>query len=295
MARLRPFRKWRGFTLIELLVVIAIIAILIGLLVPAVQKVREAAARAQCQNNLKQIALACHNFHDTYKRLPPAWLDPNTNSTFGSSTGNTFWYILPYVEQNNVYSSAGGNFANNASTGQAGYATPINLYLCPSSPNNQPIQMWGGGWAAGDYAVNFQVFGNGQTGALDRATKLSGGIPDGTSNTIMITEKEARCDTTYSTLWAHGYWDFNWTPQIMYSHLSDPNAPNYSGPGAMFQITPTQQTCINQRAASPHAGSLQVAMADGSTHAVASGMSPNTWWFLCTPGAGDLPGSDWTP
>jgi prepilin-type N-terminal cleavage/methylation domain-containing protein len=297
VARLRLFRKWRGFTLIELLVVIAIIAILIGLLVPAVQKVREAAARAQCQNNLKQMGLACHNFHDTYRKMPPAWADPG--GRYGNATGNTFWFILPYIEQGPVFTSAGGNLGANTSLGQPGYATPIPIYLCPSSPNNQPVQMWGGGWAAGDYAVNFQVFGNGRTGSLDRAAKLGGGFPDGTSNTVMITEKEARCDQNYSTLWAHGYWDLNWTPQIMFRGTvtisGTPTLLDYTGPGAMFQITPTQATCNNQRAASPHAGSLQVVMADGSTHSFTDGMSPNTWWFLCTPDGGDLPGSDWTP
>src|SRR5437762_1010310 len=100
MTRLVPLRRVRlGFTLIELLVVIAIIAILIGLLVPAVQKVREAAANAQCQNNLKQLATACHNFHGTNKALP---------ANYGCcGTGGPYWswiaMILPYIEQNNIY------------------------------------------------------------------------------------------------------------------------------------------------------------------------------------------------
>src|SRR5436190_16750669 len=97
----------KGFTLIELLVVIAIIAILIGLLVPAVQKVREAAARTQCVNNLKQWGVAAHNCHDQYKRLPPGLGYMGGGST-GNAWGNAIFHFLPFMEQNPLYNSSSG-------------------------------------------------------------------------------------------------------------------------------------------------------------------------------------------
>src|SRR3712207_2291737 len=113
----------RAFTLIELLVVIAIIAVLIALLVPAVQKVREAAARAQCQNNLKQVGLAFHNYHDTNKRFPTA-----NSPTFGSA----FTHILPFIEQDNIRKAYDLNLPPTSPPNNVVTKLPVHIYLCPS-------------------------------------------------------------------------------------------------------------------------------------------------------------------
>jgi prepilin-type N-terminal cleavage/methylation domain-containing protein/prepilin-type processing-associated H-X9-DG protein len=126
----------KGFTLIELLVVIAIIAILIALLVPAVQKVRETAARIHCANNLKQIGLACHSFHDVNKVLPPGY---TATANYPSTSPGWGWaaYLLPYIEQDNVYGQI--NFMMPLEN-QPIIQTMLSMYLCPAdNPSPGPF------------------------------------------------------------------------------------------------------------------------------------------------------------
>src|SRR5215471_722063 len=148
-------QKPRGFTLFQLLVVLAMLAILIGLLLPIVQKVRQAAARAQSSNNLKQIVLAIHNCHDTYNRFPPlVGHFPNEKGQ-----GTLFFYILPFLEQDNLYTSAQSDKGEFSVWHDGVYSKVLKVYLCPQDATGGTTNRFEDWLALSSYAANFTVFG----------------------------------------------------------------------------------------------------------------------------------------
>jgi prepilin-type N-terminal cleavage/methylation domain-containing protein len=298
---LSPSRQGRrGFTLIELLVVIAIIAILIGLLLPAVQKVREAAARSQCTNNLKQMSLGTINCAGEYQgKLPPSigLFPSNGTPAQGNGDGGIFLHIEPFVEQQGVYQASFAQPEPNDRNGGLGAYSEwepsqqnarIKTYICPSDytqANNL------GGY--GSYGVNGQVFRHNYNWGNVGLAMYPTTIQDGTSNTLMYTEKLAVCTGTTPSgetggPYTNNYWP-DWGPII-----ASPDCPGGfcapTGPLNIFQMQPpgNPAACVDWRASSPHAGGIVVALFDGSTRFVNNNVDPNTWWYIFTPAGGEI-------
>jgi prepilin-type N-terminal cleavage/methylation domain-containing protein len=275
----RPSRtSRRGFTLIELLVVIAIIAILVGLMMPAVQQAREAASRIQCTNNLKQIALAMHLFHDQQKRLPPTRL-PGEGPTWA-------WLILPNLEQQNLYNrwQPGVPFRQAA---LVAVQSPVPIYFCPSrrgpndglsqpfnNPNPLCLHLPPIAGALGDYAVSVGTTGadyaitmpNGPTIVPNGAFEFPTGhrfadITDGLSNTILVGEKHVPRASFGSYPWDCSLYDGH-NPVC---------STRAGGPDYALATVPTDSAW---RFGSTHPGICQFALCDGSVQQIVNTISP---------------------
>jgi prepilin-type N-terminal cleavage/methylation domain-containing protein len=285
-------RPRRAFTLIELLVVIAIIAILIGMLLPAVQKVREAASRVQGQNNLKQIGLACHGYHDTMQYLPPAMVDwdSNWNANWYNRAGSTHYFILPHIEQDALARRGPPFYFWNVYTNNG-----VKAFVNPGDPscpaNGLYVDAGYGTYGVTGYAANYQSLGYFLNDGNNRLRGMNS-ISDGLSNTIIMAEKPASCERPggpFYNIWAYGRTAWReWNPVFAYQ---------ITGPASKFQTQPTTRggaaTCDPRLAGAPRSGGLLVGLGDGSVRMLNSSVNPDTWWAACTPDVGEVLGSDW--
>jgi prepilin-type N-terminal cleavage/methylation domain-containing protein/prepilin-type processing-associated H-X9-DG protein len=312
-----------GFTLIELLVVIAIIAVLIGLLVPAVQKVRDAAARTECANNLKQMGLALHNYADTNKEFPTGGEGTDfANAPKGPSIfdrHSTFTMLLPYIEQDNVFKLMNLNYYYNDVAwpgNQQAAQTVIKTYICPSNALGGTTDSEG--YGVTDYGATVYTDIDPVTGLRNKATRVNGAlhvtpgqplrgtriaeITDGTSNTIAIAEDVGRNETYVAAY--HDPYDgqlrrfWRWAePDSAYGVSGDPtfktlrainnNSYPVGGNSATCIWAPKNNCGNNDEIFSFHTGGAQSVFCDGHVQFLRESIDPRVVRMLVSSQGGE--------
>jgi prepilin-type N-terminal cleavage/methylation domain-containing protein len=302
------YSKRRAFTLIELLVVIAIIAVLIALLLPAVQQAREAARRTQCKNQLKQLGLAMHNYHDTSRQLPPGTIkwngDPARTGPTSAYYDDHGWYsqIGPYIDQAPLFNTINFSAQFSDPSNEPARRAKISLFGCPTSgmQNNE----WGSNtWSRwrGNYVVNWGNTNYGQTASAGvnfggapfsyRGSSNFSGITDGMSNTLMMAEIIASTTTP------------GWGGPISEIQIATGGqafmgwlTPNSAACDLAYRLCPATSelngiSCCNLSgddvsqyftSRSKHTGGVQVVMCDGAVRFVSNNIDQNVWRGLST-------------
>jgi prepilin-type N-terminal cleavage/methylation domain-containing protein len=311
--------KRAGFTLIELLVVIAIIAVLVALLLPAVQQAREAARRSSCKNNLKQLGLAMHNYHDTHQMFPFGWMSEATGQYHRRQTW--FQMILPFIDQApfyNQYAADQTAYVHQIPKSLAG--TVVASMMCPSDPSTPAF---GGGGTDNGFQASYGVCAGSRVNAdglpESVVTSATGGLfstnsdskfrdmKDGSTNCLMASETVIRGTTGASWGALGGYWggaphgSYGFSaalppntdiPDYVYSCKSKtfPNSPCASGNDgdSVIGLSPGSRRWNSAR--SQHTGGVQVLMGDGAVRFVSDNIDLTTWRALATVSGGEVIG-----